>query len=43
MTLLLENVSVIQQKRIHAEREQSKKITKLVHEQLLLEDDESYR
>jgi hypothetical protein len=40
MTKVMENVSVIQQKRVHAEREQSKKRKKLVHEQLVIDDDE---
>lgn len=39
MTQVMENISTIQQKRIHAEREQSKR-KRLVHEQLVIEDDE---
>lgn len=40
MTKVMENISAIQQKRTHAEREQSKKKKTSVSEQLVIEDDE---
>ena len=36
----MEHVSSVQQKRVHNECEQSKKTKRLVHEQLVIEDDE---
>lgn len=39
MTEIMKNVSVVRQKRTHADREQSKKKRKLTLEQVMIEDD----
>jgi hypothetical protein len=38
---IMGNISVIQEKRVHIEHEQSKTRCKLVHEQLLIQESES--